>query len=74
MPDNVNGWSFVLAQYGYGDLCDRLNMLAILYHDSGDLNKAVRILKEAKQLCQDHGIRFDSEDLLREYSEEQLED
>ncbi len=62
---------FAFGQYSYQDLCDNLGMLATLYRNSGELDKAVRTLKEAKQLCQDNGIEFDSEDILREYLEEQ---
>ena len=59
-----------LKDYGYDDLSDRLELLAILYHDSGQLEKALDTLEDAKKMCIDHGIPFDSENLLREYSEE----
>ena len=60
----------VLKQYGYDDLSDRLDLLATLYHDSGNLAEAVGILKESKRLCEAHGIKFDGEDILQEYLEE----
>ncbi len=60
----------VLRDYGYGDLSDRLDLLATLYHDNGNLDKALAVLQESKQLCQTHGIAFDGEDLLEEYSRE----
>jgi hypothetical protein len=60
----------VFSQYGYDDLSDRLNLLAILYHDAGDADKAIRTLEESKRLCADRGITFDGKEMLREYSEE----
>ena len=60
----------VLQQYGHNDLSDRLDLLAVLYHDSGDLDSALETLHESQQLCDRHGIKFDGEDLLREYVDE----
>jgi tetratricopeptide (TPR) repeat protein len=56
--------------YGISDLSDRLNLLATLYYDKGDFNKAVSLLSESKRLCADHKVSFGGEDLLREYSKE----
>jgi tetratricopeptide (TPR) repeat protein len=56
-----------LKDYGLEDLSDRLDLLATLYHDSGHLDKALTILRESRQLCEDSGLTFDGEDLLREY-------
>jgi tetratricopeptide (TPR) repeat protein len=67
---NSPGEAFAFGQYGFSDLRDRLELLAVLYHDSGQLAKALSALEEAKQLCLDHDIPFDAEDVLREYSEE----
>jgi hypothetical protein len=64
----------VLRDYGYGDLSDRLDLLATLYHDSGNWNKAIAALQESKRLCTRHGIPFDGDDLLREYLEENRRD
>jgi hypothetical protein len=61
---------FALEGYGSADLSDRLDLLATLYHDSGDLDRAISTLRESKRYCQGHGIRFDGEDILREYLEE----
>lgn len=61
---------FVLDRYGYDDLSDRLDLLAILYHDSGDLNKAISTLRESKEFCDRHGIPFDGKDLLKDYLQE----
>jgi len=57
----------LLKDYGYDDLSDRLDLLATLYHESGDLDRAIRTLEESKRLCDAHGIQFDGQDLLEEY-------
>ena len=62
--------NLVLKQYGYDDLSDRLDLLAVLYHDSGNLDKAISTLYESRRLCAKHGLKFDGEDLLQEYLEE----
>ena len=59
-----------LKAYGWEDLSDRLDLLAILYHDSGALQKAIAALRESKQLCKSHGLKFDGGDILQEYLEE----
>jgi hypothetical protein len=59
-----------LKNYGYADLSDRLDLLATLYHDSDNLEKAIAVLRESKDLCKSHGIRFDGEDILEEYMKE----
>jgi hypothetical protein len=61
---------FVLSRYGTEDLCDRLDLLATLYHDVGDLDRAIVLLAESKRLCESTGSRFDGEDLLRQYLDE----
>jgi hypothetical protein len=60
--------------YGYDDLSDRLDLLAVLFHDSGDLERALRTLYESRQLCKQHGINFDGDDILKEYLAEQPQD
>jgi tetratricopeptide (TPR) repeat protein len=62
--------SIALKGYDYGDLSDRLNLLATLYHSLGNLDKAISTLQESKQICQRHGIPFDAEGILREYLDE----
>ena len=52
--------------YGYDDLSDRLDLLAVLYHAIGHLDQAKCALFESKQLCQKHGIKFDGEDILQD--------
>jgi hypothetical protein len=58
---------FVLKDYGYQDLSDRLDLLATLYHDSGQLKQAVAVLEESQRLCQEQGLIFDGQGLLDEY-------
>jgi hypothetical protein len=58
---------FIFQTFDYSDLGDRLDLLAILYHDTGNLKKAVVLLKESRQLCKRHRIPFEGEDLLRDY-------
>lgn len=65
--------SVILKAYGYDDLSDRLDLLAVLLHDSGDLESALRTLHESRQLCKKHGVRFDGDDILKEYLAEQPE-
>jgi tetratricopeptide (TPR) repeat protein len=60
----------LLNDYGYDALSDRLDLLATLYHDNGQLDKAIETLQESKDLCQEHAIPFDGEDLLRVYQAE----
>lgn len=68
---NTPARAFVLKDYGYSDLSDRLDLLAILYHDAGDNAKAIRILKDSRRLCRRHGIPFDGDDLLCDYLNEE---
>jgi hypothetical protein len=60
----------VFGLYGYDNLSDRLDLLAVLYHDSGALDKAIGTLLESKRLCIKHGIKFDGRDILQEYLDE----
>ena len=61
---------FALKYYGPADLRDRFDLLAILYHDAGQLKKAVKTLWQSRELCELHGVKFDGKDLLRDYLEE----
>ncbi len=45
----------------------------MLYHDSGDLDKALEALQESKRLCEEHGVKFDGDDILQEYLRERKE-
>jgi tetratricopeptide (TPR) repeat protein len=62
--------AYILQNRDYSDLSDRLDLLAILYHDAGDLGKAIQLLKDSRRLCRRHGIPFDGEDLLCDYRAE----
>jgi len=56
--------------YGPDDLADRLDLLAILYRDAGEIQHALKALRESKRLCARNRIKFDSPDLLKEYEGE----
>ena len=56
-------------QYDYSDLSDRLDILASLYAERGDLDRAVDLLQESKRFCESHQIPFDGQDLLDEYEQ-----
>jgi hypothetical protein len=60
----------IFGLYGMDDLSERLDLLAVLYHDSGNLDHAIRTLHESKRLCDEEGIEFDGDDILREFLEE----
>jgi hypothetical protein len=60
----------VLRLYGHDDLSERLDLLAVLYHDGGNVDKAISTLHESRQLCEKYGVKFDGEDILQEYLEE----
>jgi tetratricopeptide (TPR) repeat protein len=53
--------------YDYSDLSDRLDLLAILFRDAGDLDKAIATLEDSKRLCRQHRIKFDAQDVLDDY-------
>ena len=59
-----------LKDYDYADLSDRLDLLATLYHDHGDLDKAIATLRQSKKLCREHDLLFDAEDMLQNYLNE----
>ena len=61
---------YVLRAYRVENLCDRLELLSILYHDSGNLDRAIVLLAESKRLCEFAGLPFEGEDLLQEYLDE----
>jgi len=47
-----------------------LDLLAVLYHDNGDLDRAISTLQESKKLCQENGVAFDADHMLRDYMKE----
>ncbi len=67
LAEGTNDQQFVLSQYNYADLSERLDILAMLHRRGGNLKKAISTLEQSKQLCEAHGIRFDGDELLREY-------
>jgi hypothetical protein len=70
LSSNAPGRDYALRQYGYDDLSDRLDLLATLYHDSDNLDRAISLLRESKELAEAHGVPFDGQDLLDGYLEE----
>jgi hypothetical protein len=50
--------------YSYGDLIERLQLLAGLYLENGQVYRAFETFQETKQLCAEHGITFDGDDSL----------
>ena len=61
-----------LEGYGPEELRDRLTLLAILYHDHAQLDKAIETLEDSRQFCRKNGIEFEDDDLLEEYSAERV--
>ena len=61
----------ILKHYDFTDLSDRLDLLAILYHDAGNLEQAIKVLRQSKSFCENHGIPFDGKNLLQDYLAEQ---
>lgn len=64
---NTPGMSVALKKYGVSDLADRYDLLAILYHDAGDLDRAIVTLMRSKWLCESLKVPFDGDDLLQDY-------
>jgi tetratricopeptide (TPR) repeat protein len=64
------GAEFALTGYALEDLCDRLELLSLLYHDVGNLDRAIVLLVESKRLSESVGLPFSGENLLREYMDE----
>jgi hypothetical protein len=57
---------------GPDDISDRLDLLAILYWNQGNLAKAEQVLEESRQLCESSGIKFDGKKLLADVRREML--
>ncbi len=66
---NTPTWEYVSRQYDYSDVSDRLDLLAILYDQQGELDRAIRVLMESRGYCEAHRIRFDGQALLKELQE-----
>jgi hypothetical protein len=67
---NTPGWDLIRQHYDSSDLSDRLDLLAILYHDHGELDRGIDTLERSRQLCEAHGIPFGGRALLRDYLRE----
>jgi tetratricopeptide (TPR) repeat protein len=63
-------WKEILDIYDYEDVTLRVIWLATLYHEQGELKKAIDALVRTKEFCARAGLRFDGEELLEEYLEE----
>jgi hypothetical protein len=59
------------VQYAADEVSDRMDLLAGLYWESGNLSKAEEILRASKQFCALHRIAFDGQEMLRELKVEQ---
>ncbi len=53
--------------YGVDALCDRLELLSILYHEWGEMDRAIVLLVESQRLCESAGLPFEGGELLRDY-------
>lgn len=67
---NTANYTYVLRQYDFSDVSDRLDLLAILYDQQGNTDRAIAILIESKRFCESHQILFDGQDLLDELSDQ----
>ncbi len=70
MARDTPSWPFVLRRYDFGDVGDRLDLLANLYAKSGDRERAIATLEESKLFCQFHRVPFDGQDMLDELRRE----
>ncbi|HEV3258018.1 MAG TPA: hypothetical protein VG013_14130 [Gemmataceae bacterium] len=62
-------WQHVVRLYDFSDVSDRLDLLAILYDEQGNLDRARATLQESKEFCESHHIPFDGQDLLDEFEQ-----
>jgi hypothetical protein len=63
---NTSSWDAVSQRYDFGDVGDRLDLLAGLYDEVGQIERAIAVLMESKAYSAAHQIPFDGEDLLHE--------
>jgi hypothetical protein len=59
-----------LDGYGVDAVCDRLELLALLYHQSGNADRAIVLLVESRRLCESTGLPFEGNELLLDYLDE----
>ena len=62
-------WRYVLRQYDHSDVSDRLDLLAGLYAELGEFERALATLAESKDYCNSHDIAFDGQDLVDEFAQ-----
>jgi len=58
------------VKYAADDVSDRMDLLAGLYWDAGDLKAAEETLLASKRYCAEHHIPFDGRDMLRELKQD----
>jgi hypothetical protein len=63
---NTPDWQYVSRQYDFTDVSDRLDLLAVLYDQMGELDRAIAVLEESKEYCAAHRIPFDGHDIFEE--------
>lgn len=58
--------------HGYkpDNLAGSLDMLAMLYHDVGNIKRAIAILLESRSVSENAGIPFDGKKLLMDFTKE----
>lgn len=61
---------FALSTCGPAVLGDRLELLASLVAEAGDLDDAIRLLERSERLCAEHNVTFHGEDLLDDLRED----
>lgn len=52
------------------EISDRLDLLASLHWEAGDLDKAEKILLESERFCTQHAVKFDGRPMLKELRRE----
>lgn len=67
LAKNKSSWNYVFRLYDYGDVSDRLDLLALLYESAGEHDRAVAVLEESKRFCASHRMPFDGQDVLTEF-------
>lgn len=74
MALNTRNWDYVSRQFDFSDVSDRLDLLAILYDQNGETDRAIATLEESKLYCRSHNIPFDGQDVLDELVDGREED
>ncbi len=61
---------FALSTCGPSILSDRLELLASLVAEAGNLDEAIQLLERSERLCAEHNVTFHGEDLLDDLRED----